>query len=273
MDYAALISAILQAGGSVAGMMQGDSDRRLALDQLQAQLGELGGISVPDLSQYTQGRTELAGVSEDPRLRTLQMQALDALAGEVASGGMTAQDRLAYDRARGAAGAMDSGFRGAAEQSAAQRGMASSTGAYLGAASAGQQATNRGAEMGMQAASDARERWMKALDMLGHGASATRAQDYDVASERARAQDTINGFNSQLLQRAAQQRYQNQMGMAAARGEARGSIADMYGAAGDRAERRGAAMGAAGGDIVQGAWGGDKKESESGSRNNRSGYW
>ena len=63
------------------------------------------------------------------------------------------------------------------------------------------------------------------------------------------------------------------MGMAAARGDARGSIADMYGAAGDRAERRGAAMGAAGGDIVQGAWGRDKKESESGSKNNRSGYW
>ena len=131
MDYAAAIAAALQAIGSIGGMVAGDVDREKARAILEEQLGELGGIGIPDLSQYTQGRTELAGVSEDPRLRTLQMQALDALAGEVASGGMTAQDRLAYDRARGAAGAMDAGFRGAAEQSAAQRGMASSTGAYL----------------------------------------------------------------------------------------------------------------------------------------------
>lgn len=273
MDYAALIQSIVGLVGSVVGNEQGDKKRAEAMKTLEQQLALLQGMTPPDLTGYNVDSSAMAGLAEDPRLRDYQMQALDALGREAQYGGMTPEDALAYDKARSVAGSTEAGLRGAVEQSAAQRGMASSTGAMLGAMSAGQAATNRSSAMGLQAAADARHRYMQALDALGHGASGVRGQDWGFASDKAKAQDAINQFNAGQGLRAAQQQWQNQLGLANAIGGVRSGIAGQQNAAGDRSDARGAAYGAAAGDIGAGLWSGwgnsdSKDENDSGYSNN-----
>jgi hypothetical protein len=219
-------------------------------------------IDAPELKTadlQLQGDAGISGFTEDANLRRYQMQALEGLSGEVANQGMTPEDALAVNRARGQAGAMDAGFRGAAEQANAQRGMGSSIGSYVGALGSGQAATNRGADMGMQAGADARARYMQALDSLSGQSGQMRGQEFGQASQRGAAQDAINRFNTgqrtatqQYNLGVPQQNFENQMNLAGGRNDAFGSAADFTDRRGDRAERTAAKWGAASKQFIGG---------------------
>lgn len=247
--------ALIEFFMNVLGQSKADAERNAALQLRQEGMRDWTSIDTPQLSPLElqqQEQTGLAGVTEDPRLRGYQMQALDQLGQEVASNGMTAQDAAAYNRARQMAGGVDAGLRGAAEQQAAQRGMASSTGSLLGALSAGQAGVNRASDMGTQAASDSRARYMQAVDMLGQQAGGVRGQDYGVARSRAEAQDAINRFNAGMRnqngiynQGLQQQMFDNSMGLAAGRNAAYNNLGNAYDRRGDNAEKTAAKWGAA----------------------------
>lgn len=189
--------------------------------QWQAYLEQLGiltpQLDVLDLQQ--QDGTNLSEIEEDARLRDYQMKALEQLGDIVAAGGqMTDQDRAAYQAARNNAGMIDAGLRGAAAQRAAQLGGPQNS--YVGDLMASQAAVNQANDAGVKAASDSRDRYLKAIDALGGQSSGTRAQDYTVAANAANAQDAINRFNTGMRwdtakynQGLSQQNFMNQMAL------------------------------------------------------------
>lgn len=211
-------------------------------------------IDTPELQQadlIEQGPAEISRFTEDPRLRNAQLKALEGLTSEVDNKGMTPEDAAAFNRARQQAGTMDAGFRGAAEQQMAARGMSSGIGAYASALASGQAATNRGADMGMQADADSRQRYLQALNSLGDMGGQVRGQDFGVASQRAQAQDAINRFNTgQRTQNQAynlglpQQGFENSMALAGGRGQSAQGVSNMLMGRADRAEKTAAKWGA-----------------------------
>jgi hypothetical protein len=107
----------------------------------------------------------------------------------------------------------------------------------------------QGAQAGAQTAADAtselaaqrRQRQLAALGQMGSLGGSIRGADYGQASDAARAQDSLNQFNANMRagavdarNRLAQQRYGNQMGLAGARNQARGDMADFYTGRGSR---------------------------------------
>lgn len=248
------LGAMVEFFINVLGQSKADAEhnaaRQLKLDGLK----DWTNINTPELQTadlQLQDSAGINGFTEDSNLRRYQMQALEGLSGEVTNQGMTPEDALAVNRARQQAGSMDAGFRGAASQANAQRGMGSSVGAYAGQLGAGQGATNRGADMGMQAGADARQRYMQALDSLSGQTGQMRGQEFGQASQRGAAQDAINRFNTgqrtqtqQYNLGLGQQDFMNQMNLAGGRNDAFGSAADFTAKRGDRAERTAAKWGA-----------------------------
>lgn len=262
--------ALIEFFMNVLGQSKADAERNAALQLRQEGLRDWTNIATPELSALDlqqQDGSEYGGIQEDPRLRQYQMQALEGLGETVASKGMTAEDAAAYNRARQAAGSIDSGLRGAAESQAAQRGMGGSTASLMSALSAGQAGVNRSSQMGTDAASDARQRYMQALNSLGDSSGQMRGQEYGIASRRAEAQDAINRFNTGMRwqnamhnQGLSQQNFENQMGLAGGRSNAYNSTASAYDRRGDTAEKTAAKWGGATKNLwngmAGGGWGG-----------------
>lgn len=222
------VGQLVNMGINVIGRSAAEAKAREGEEaQLRAYLEQLGilppQLDVLDLQQ--QEDSQLGNIEEDAQLRAYQMQALEQLGDIVGSGGMTDQDRAAYQQARANAGMVDAGLRGAAQQRAQQLGGVQN--AYVGDLLASQAAVNQANQMGVQAASDSRERYLKALDALSGQSSNVRAQDYAVAANAAQAQDAINRFNTGMRwdtakynQGLSQQNFQNQMALANQRAQA-----------------------------------------------------
>lgn len=239
---------------NVLGQSRADAERNAAKAVMQDAYFEQLGIETPDLQLadlYQQDPAEISKFTEDSRLRDAQMKALDGLGEVVDAKGMTAEDANAYNRARQMAGTVDNGLRGAAEHQAASRGALGSTSGYVGSLMGAQAATNRAADMGLQAAADSRDRYMKALDSLGAQSSNVRGQDFGIANTRAQAQDAINRFNvgqkwqtQQYNLGVPQQDFQNQMGLADQRLGAARQMAGVYDKRADQSEKDAAKWGA-----------------------------
>lgn len=203
------------------GRSQADAEAREGQRAVTNAYYEALGLTPPDLDAIDlqqQQDTALGQIAEDPRLRDYQMQALDQLGSIVAAGGgMTAQDYEAYQRARQQAGMMSNAARQAALNEQQQRGLQGGNAALLSNLVSSQNANNQANQMGVQAASDSRARYLQALNQLGSQSSNVRGQDYGIASNRASAQDAINKFNAQMRQDTqkynqglSQQNFQNQ---------------------------------------------------------------
>lgn len=187
-------------------------DKQKAIKLYEEAYEKAKGIKPPPqqtMEAITQAESSLVGYQEDPALKAAQMRALEGLGAEVSMQGMTPEARAEYDRARLEAGQMAAGLEGAAAQRARQRGLGG-MGAYVGALGASQAAANRAGQMGVQIAGDARKRYLQALEGLGGLGSKVRGQEFDIAAQRASAQDAINRFNA--LQRTQAQQYNLEAG-------------------------------------------------------------
>lgn len=209
--FSSMISGIAQAGQ----MAKNAEERKAALDKLKQLEAKWDGLQLPpELKAQLQQQSEMAKIRLDPNLKQYQNQALDALSQTVAQKGMTDQDRLAYAQARQQGASTDLALRQAAESQASQRGLGAS-GSYLADLMGAQAGANRTSQESLQAASDARQRYMQALNQLAGQATQIRGQDYNIAANAAQAQDAINRFNTSQLWNADlynnQQRFQNQL--------------------------------------------------------------
>lgn len=191
-------------------------EREKALNKLKEIESQWDNLPLPpELKARLQQKTELAKIQLDPKYKQYQNQALSELSDIVGAGGqMTAQDQLAYDKARQQGASTDLALRQAAESQASQRGLGAS-GSYLAGLMGAQAGANRTSMEGLQAASDARQRYLQAINELGGMSTQIRGQDYNIAANEAAAQDAINRFNTSQLWNADlynnQQRFENEL--------------------------------------------------------------
>lgn len=262
MEYAAIIAAAVQLVGSIVGMVKGDEDRAKALELLKKNLGGIEGLDIPKLTDdvIKQQASSLGTYQDNPAVRSQQLRALDMLGNVASEQGMTAQDRAAYQRAQLEAGREEAGLRGASQQRMTERGLMGSTAGYMGDMMASQAGATRSAMMGTEAAGQARERYLRALESLGSMSGNIRGQDFGQAQAKAAAQDAINRFNAQQGYNAQMDRYRMALAKLQEANRTRGEMAGFYREAGKRSEQQGYALGGAGSDLAMGlgALGGGK---------------
>lgn len=240
----------LQAGGAAAALISrligeaiaaGDIERAERLKQ-QA-VAEYGPEILPQLERVEAqevGRTELGGIREDAAPRGAQMEALNRLS-EFGSGDMLPEDYAEQRRVMDAASGVASRQAAAGEQAAASRGLRRSSLSQALNQQAAQAGAQTSADAAAQLASSRRQRQLQALSQMGALGGSIRGQDYNVASDRARAQDSINQFNANMRadavearNRAQQQQFDARMRMAGAKNQARGDLAGFYAGRGER---------------------------------------
>lgn len=211
-----------------------------------------------DLVAVKQAESKMNQIAVDPRLKNQQLAAMSALDEIVQGGGLTAMDRANLNRVQTDAATQDRGRREAILQSMNQRGMGGSGLELLNQLQSSQAATDRASQQGLDIAGMAQQRALNALMNQGQMAGQMRGQEFGEQAQIAAANDAINRFNAQnqmqarefnvggrqntanagvdLRNRAMeynaqipQRTFQNQMDIAAARGQARGQNIDMIG--------------------------------------------
>lgn len=192
----------------------GDNEKAAALgnEAIRAYNLDAPELKAGDIAPQEVGPTAFGGIKEDPSLKGYQQKALEQLMA-ASTGAPTAEDDLAFDEARSAAGQVDTGLRGAAASRAASRGMGGSLQGYVGDLQGAQAGANQAGGMAMQGAADMRRRQQAALAALMRGSTDVRGQEYGMASNKAGAEDALNRFNSGMRFNAAQQSFDNRMGM------------------------------------------------------------
>jgi len=145
--------------------------------------------------------------------------------------GETADDRAAYLRMQQQAGGIANATQGAVQRGMADRGLAGSGMSFALQQQGAQSAVNRANEMGIQAAADARGRYMDALGQAGNLSTSMRGQEQNALH----AQDSINEFNARQQSDAdrhnagiSQQNFDNEMGRNAVEANAKNGVAAGY---------------------------------------------
>lgn len=191
-----------EAGNAFAGILTPSiAQMKIKLQQLVQQ-----GVLTPEQAQtFQQDPSVLNQYTEDPRLREAQLKSLGQLGGIVDANGLDPQARAALYQLQGQTNANERGQREAILQNAAARGI-SGSGLELASNLANEQGNATGlAAQGFNAASDANQRKLEAINNLAAQGGAMRSQDYGQAANTAAAQNAINQFNT-----ANQQNVENQ---------------------------------------------------------------
>lgn len=169
-------------------------DMELLLEEFQ-----VAGVLTPELEQAVkQGETNFSNIVEDSRLKDAQLNALLKLQEIGNEGGMSIQDKAQYAELEREIDNNTRGRNQAVMQSMAQRGM-SGSGMELAALLGNEQsAANNLNQRSMDVNAQAQARALEALMSAGQLGGEIRQQDYNVASDKAQAQDVINQFNTQI---------------------------------------------------------------------------
>jgi len=234
---------------------------------------------VGELTPEQLGRTELEGISLDPRLREAQMAALNQLT-QRGQEGMTEEDRIIFRQFMDQAGAEQKSDLANIQSAMQQRGMADSgtnLAAQLQAQQAGAQAAQQRSAQMAQASIQAKQ---NALAQAAQAAGQMEQQQFGRQSQVRSAQDVINQFNAANRQNVAaqnlgqrqriaeqgsalrnqeqmfnknleQQQFENEMRKAGGLSQASSNMAQMF--AGQAQAQAAANQGAIGGLISGGA--------------------
>lgn len=149
------------------------------------------GILDPNLGEeFLQAASSYANI--DPRYKDEQLGVLDALNTIVDTDGMDPQSRAVLHQLTGQTQAAERGGREAIMQNAAARGIGGS-GLELGAQLSNQQGSATSlANQGFQAAADANQRKLQAINDI----AGVSGQMFGQEAQAAQAQDAINNFNT-----------------------------------------------------------------------------
>jgi len=204
------------AGGTILGGEYGNwaskGDREKSGRILRESRNMWAGMELPDIEKQEldldsygdpqlekailQGSTALNDISLDPSTRNAQAQALARLQGIASEGGMDSIDRARMADIMSQATGMAKGQRDAISQNLQARGMAGSGLEMVQQQMANQNAAQLANTGGLQTSADAQRRALDALMNSATLGGQMRTQDYGIASDKARAQDAINAFNT-----------------------------------------------------------------------------
>lgn len=165
--------------------------RPLLVEEMKRQ-----GVYTPEMEEaITLPESEVAQIQEDAKTRDLQGKALELIS-QRADGGLTSQDRLAFNKSRQQAEQSANAKTQQIVQNAAMRGQ-SGGGAELAAALiAGQEGANRISSEGDEISAAAAQNALSSIAQLGNQAGALRSQDFNVAQTKADASDRRNQINT-----------------------------------------------------------------------------
>jgi hypothetical protein len=206
--------AIGIVGGTLGKMFSGD-DQLKATQAVQDAIREMEMTGLPpDLSkplllekfkqvglyspqleqQMDMAFSKVAGIQEDPSLRKAQTEALQRLGG-LSKTGMGPQDLAKLLQVQQNIASDTEGKRQQIMQNMQSRGQAGSGGELASALLSAQGGGNRLANEQLQVNSDASARALSALSGYLSGTSGLRAQDFNVESTKAQADDELTKFN------------------------------------------------------------------------------
>jgi hypothetical protein len=218
--WAAAIPLAVSAVSSLAAAKsaRGDGGAGSTLDAIAA---EMRGINAPTAEELTyrldnmvqqglispeQAKTflvEQSGyneITDDPRLRGAQMDALSSLANISESGGLTMTDRARLEQITSRQGQEERGGRQAIQQRAAEMGRSGSGLEYADLLMNQQGSAGRASQEGTDLAALAEERALESLTQGASLAGNVRGQDFEQAARKAEAKDTLSKFNAGQLQ-------------------------------------------------------------------------
>lgn len=175
----------------------------------------VGDITAPDIYIPESIKSEMAGISTDPRFDSAQFAALGAMDDVIQGGGLTDMDRLNAERAMRDATADTSRAQADIQQDMARRGMGGSGQELLSKLAASQSNINRASDQQQALQAQARERALQAMMAKGQMAQSMQGQQFGQRADVARDKDAINKFNTQLG--VSQRNLGAQMGFDAAR--------------------------------------------------------
>lgn len=172
------------------------ADQELQLQELVQQ-----GILTPEQAQaQLVGRSEMDGITLDPKLKTAQMEALAGLQDISSSGGMTNMDRANLSRIKSEEDAAARGKREAILSNAQARGMGGSGLELMSQMKNQQESASRTAQRDLDVAGMAQQRALQALMQGGDMAGRIQGQDFSQQAQAAQANDAISKFNAQNKQ-------------------------------------------------------------------------
>lgn len=199
-DYSWLIP-VAMAGAQLGGTLIGEANRGAAAGKAEdsAEMVEAlynNPALIEEMLADQQGRSEMDNISTDPRLRQAQMSQLAALEEIAKSGGLRLQDKAMLNEAMGQAAQQERGSREATQQRMQMQGMGNSGMNFAQQMMAQQAGADRQSKASLGVAANAQDRALEAMMRAGKLGGDIRGQDWGEASERARANDDINRFNT-----------------------------------------------------------------------------
>ena len=152
---------------------------------------------------FQQASSGMNNIQTDPALKDAQMNALSSLQNEAENGGHTLAQDAYLDKTQQQVNAENAGRQGAIEEQFAGRGMGGPSGLMLSAEEQNNQnQTQKENEASLNAAAQAQNAALQALQSEGGLATQEQANDFNQKASVARAQDAINQFNTQMSQGA-----------------------------------------------------------------------
>jgi hypothetical protein len=153
---------------------------------------ELAGTLNPEQLQTT----ELRNILRNEQARQAQLDVLGEYQ-DLSQTGLTAVDRAALTDIQNQIATQERGQREAILQNMAQRGMSGSGTELAANLLAGQSASQRASQMGMDQAAQAQQARLQALGNVAQMGQGLEQADYERAARQAQAGDVINQFNTQ----------------------------------------------------------------------------
>lgn len=217
---------LAQLAAGAAGQYASESQRAQAGKLLQDALDRFGQLTPPELPQVSAeqlGPSEAGAVSGDPKMKALQLAALNRLSDIQNAGGLTLQDRAVLDKVQGDLARQESAGRSQIANQMAARGMLNSGNALAMQLQNQQGSADRAQQYGLNTAAQAQARYLDSILKQGTMAGAMRGQDFDERFQAAKARDAINQYNAASREKAKyynaglpQQTWNNQMQQAGA---------------------------------------------------------
>ena len=170
------------------------------LSDLQVELEDAiyrGDVTVEQAQQILQDRSQMYGISLDPKFKEAQMNALQSLQDIGQNKGLTDMDRAQLSKIQSQEAAQQRGSREAILQNAQARGMGGSGLELMSQLQNQQSSADRQAARDTDVAGMAQQRALQALQSAGQLGTQYSDQSFGQQAAIAGAQDRINQFNTQ----------------------------------------------------------------------------
>lgn len=265
MGWAQMIAAALGVGTKFIEEAFASGDRAKQKDIIDEVARAYGGMLPPELKAIEAEviqKSAFEDIAPDQENKARQLAAYEALEREYTTPGGSDAARAVDMRAQAAAGNLAGSLDATNLTRMRRRGIGGGGLEAMMSQQAGQAGVNRAAMMQANAAEEAQQRRMRAIEQAGEMASGMRRQGYGESSDRARAIDALNRANAGMRWDAktrnanmAQQDWDNRMALLQAQQNAKLGQGAFYAGSAGRHDTRGDKMAA----LIAGAGAGAAK--------------